>query len=751
MQNLANKIEVPIIFLDTLVVFPNISLPLLLKKPESILALEGALHNDRLIIVALSGTKTGTICSVSQVVRTPDGAVKAVVEGLARASINKIIQERPYIRVGFNLIPAPASETLNINALIKSVTSQFKDLVNLGKSLPMDVVVGILNINNPAQLADVLAFNLELKPLERQEILELIDPEKRLMRINEFLAREIEILKTGQKLSKDTAEKLGKMSKEVYLREQLRTIKKELGIDKKEEKPEIKEYLKKLKKCLCPQRVKSVIKKELKRLKLMPSFSPEISYLRTYLDWLLSLPWKGTKKRIDINRAAKILDQDHYGLEKVKERILEYLAVQKRVGKIKGPILCFVGPPGTGKTSIGQSVARALGRKFVRISLGGVRDEAEIRGHRRTYIGALPGRIIQGIKNAGTNNPVFMLDEIDKIGNDFRGDPSAALLEALDPEQNSEFSDHYLEVPYDLSRVLFITTANILYTIPPALRDRLEIIWFSGFTQAEKFQIARKFLLPKLLKNHGLKIKELIISNGALKKVIAAYTYEAGVRDLERQLASLCRKVARKGKSLKIGNKDLDKLLGPEKYSNGLTRQQDEVGVATGLAWTQAGGETIDIEAIKMPGRGNLVLTGSLGRIMKESAQAAFSFAKSYTKKSSLKEDIHLHVPSGAIPKDGASAGIAMATTLVSLLGNKAIKREVAMTGEVTLRGQALEIGGVKEKVLAAYRAGAEKVILPQANKKNLPDIPKEIQKKLKFVWVKDMQEVLKHTLKRRS
>lgn len=747
MTGLSNKIESPVIFLETIIIFPKMTLPLLLKKPESVLALEEAMRRDGLIIFALKDKDTGVIAHISQAMQIEDGAVKIMAEGLDRVKIKNLIQKKPYLRAKFSFYEKGDNHSVQIKALIRSVIGQIKECVNLGKNIPADLLVAILNMNDAAQLADVLTMNLDLKTEERQEVLELIDSELRLKRVSEFLVREIEILKTGKKLKKDISEKLQKMSKDAYLREQLKSIQKELGLGK--ERDDIKEYKKKLEKCSCPKKIKQTVKKEISRLKRMPSFSPEVSYTRTYLDWLLELPWNlKDKKDIDLKKAQDVLDKDHYGLEKVKERIIEYLAVQKRVGKMKGPILCFVGPPGTGKTSIGQSVAKALGRKFVRISLGGVRDEAEIRGHRRTYVGALPGRIIQGIKNAGTSNPVFMLDEIDKLGNDFRGDPSSALLEALDPEQNNNFSDHYLEVPYDLSNVMFITTANVLETIPPALRDRLEVIRFSGFTQEEKFCITKKHLFPKLLENHGLSKKDLFINDSAIKSIINCYTYEAGVRNLERELAKICRKTARLEAQAKVNKNNLSKFLGPTKFSFNTTNGKDEVGMATGLAWTEAGGDTLSIEAIKMPGKGGLVLTGSLGRVMRESARAAYSFAKSFSKKSALKNDIHLHVPSGAIPKDGPSAGIAMATVLVSILLEKPIKHEIALTGEVTLRGKALEVGGIKEKVLAAYRnKGTKIVILPLENKKNMFDIPKEIKKKLEFVFVRDMKQVLKQAL----
>jgi ATP-dependent Lon protease len=582
-----------------------------------------------------------------------------------------------------------------------------------------------------------------------------------LKKVSFFISREFEIIEAEKNVVKETRKQLGKMQKEVFLREQMKSIEKELGIDG--EKGEIDTLRTKIKSAGMPKETEAKALKELERLERMPSFSPEISYLRTYLDWLVELPWskKSGDKKLELKNSEKILNEDHYGLRKVKERVLEYLAVQKQVGKIKGPILCFVGPPGTGKTSIGKSIARALGRKFIRVSLGGLRDEAEIRGHRRTYVGALPGRIVQGIHTAGTRNPVFMLDEIDKVGIDFRGDPSAALLEALDPEQNFSFSDHYLEVPFDLSDVLFITTANVLDTIPPALRDRLEIIEFPGYTEDEKLHIAKQFLLPKLFREHGLKDKTLTFTDQVLADIIRKHTREAGVRDLERQIATIIRKVTRKivekkakGK-VSVNSKTLHTYLGPIKYSHQEAETKDEVGVATGLAWTPVGGEVLSIEASKMPGRGKLLLTGHLGEVMRESVQAALSFARSQAAKLGIKEDfykedIHVHVPSGAIPKDGPSAGIAMATVIISLLTNKPIKKDIGMTGEVTLRGKVLEIGGVKEKVLAAHRAGLKIVVLPEDNKKDIAeDIPREIRRDLKFKFVKDMDEVLKIALKK--
>ena len=608
------------------------------------------------------------------------------------------------------------------------------------------------------QVISLMTINLNLEAENQQNILELESAIDALRKLNEFLAREIEILEAEKNVTKETKKQIGKMQKELFLREQLKSIEKELGVD--DEKGEAELLKSKIVAAGMPKDVKEKALKELNRLSKMPPFNPEISYLRTYLDLLTELPWlKKEKEDIDLKQAEKILNQDHYGLNKVKERVLEYLAVQKQVGKLKGPILCLVGPPGTGKTSVGQSIARALGRKFVRVSLGGLRDEAEIRGHRRTYVGAMPGRIIQGVHNAKVVNPVFMLDEIDKIGMDFRGDPSAALLEALDPQQNHSFSDHYLEVPYDLSDVMFITTANILDTIPPALRDRLEIIEFPGYSEDEKLHIAKNFLLPKLFKDHGLKKRALVFNDAAVSDIIRQHTHEAGVRDLERQLAAIIRKVTKKlvespsNKQVAVTKNEIHKYLGPAKFTHQIAETKDEVGVVTGLGWTPVGGEVFSIEVAKMPGHGKLILTGQLGQVMKESAQAALSFARTYVAKLGVKEnfirdDIHIHVPSGAIKKDGPSAGTAITTALISLFLKKPVHKEVCMTGEVTLRGKVLEIGGIKEKVLAAHRAGLKTVILPAENKKDMGDIPKEVKKDLKFVFVKTMEDVLKMALK---
>ncbi len=625
--------------------------------------------------------------------------------------------------------------------------------MNLGKAADFLIFMNIMSETSPSELSDLIASVLDLKPSERQELLEIVDVKQRLEKITDLLAREIKVLELERRIASKTQERFEKGAREAMLRERLKTIETEL--QKSEETGEVRELMDKIKKAGMPEEVEEKVRKEVKKLAQMNQFNPEAGYIRNYVDVLLSLPWsKESKSNVDIKAAEKILNEDHYGLQKVKERIVEYLAVHKLAGKIKGPILCFVGPPGVGKTSIGKSIAHALGREFVRVSLGGIRDEAEIRGHRRTYVGALPGRIIQGIKDAGTKNPVFMLDEIDKVGTDFRGDPSSALLEALDPEQNSEFSDHYLEVAFDLSDVMFITTANVLDTIPPALRDRLEIINFAGYTQDEKFHIAKDFLLKKQMKSHGLTQDNVEISNDAIKFIAQRYTREAGVRNLERKIATVYRKVAKtvaEGKDGKtvVKPSNIPKFLGAPRYTSAIVEKKDEVGMATGLAWTEAGGDILFIEVALMSGKGSLLLTGQLGDVMKESCHAAMSYVRARAKYFGLldkfyqKLDVHVHVPEGAVPKDGPSAGIPITTAIISALTKIPINRKVGMTGEVTLRGRVLEIGGVKEKVIAAHRAGLKTIVMPKENKKDLEDVPKEVIKDLKFVFVSHMDEVL--------
>ncbi|MFA4881063.1 MAG: endopeptidase La [Candidatus Doudnabacteria bacterium] len=771
------KKVMPLVAVQDAVIFPKLVLPLIIREKKSVAALEEAIKKDRLALfvtqisqkkgegekeeiegVTLKNIyKTGTVAMIAQDLLLPDGSIKVIIEGMARAKILDLAQESPFFKVRIKVLEPKEKNTLAVKALIRNILAQFKECISMGKMVPLDVLVAIFNAKTPDQMIDLIVFNLDLSLEERQKILETVGIQERLALLSRHLAREKQILETGKRIERKTQKELGKMQKEMFLREQLKSIQKELG---EGEGAGGEDLQAKIKIAKMPENVEKVALKELARMEQMPSFSPEISYLRTYLDWLIDLPWsREAKTEIDIKKAEKILAEDHYGLEKIKERIIEYLAVQKMVGKIKGPILCFVGPPGTGKTSIGKSIARSLGRKFFRMSLGGVRDEAEIRGHRRTYVGALPGRIIQGMNTVGEKNPVFMLDEIDKVGKDFRGDPTSALLEALDPEQNYEFSDHYLEVPFDLSKAMFITTANVLDTIPSALRDRMEVIHFPGYTEDEKLKIAKRHLLPKLYKSHGLKNKDLLINDAVIRAVITEYTREAGVRNLEREIATLCRKIVRKiagngkKKSYRIKLAELSKYLGPAKFAISLTEKKNEIGVVTGLAWTQAGGEILSIEATTMVGKGNLILTGQLGDVMKESAQAALSYARSKARALGIdenffqKNDIHVHVPAGAIPKDGPSAGIAITTALISAISRRPVKREVAMTGEVTLRGNTLEIGGLKEKVLAAHRAGAKVVIIPKDNQKDLDEIPKEAKSELRFIPVSNMDQVLNEAL----
>ncbi len=759
----------PLIPVRDVVIFPNSVVPVALKREQSVAALEEALNETKEVFLTMQKNKEidnpssrdlyliGTIAQIEQTQRLPDGIINIVAKGIAKAKVGTFVQETPFFRVDVEEIEeVPFNLSDNLNQ-IKTLVEQFRKLISLGKPVSLDVLPVLSDLAQPNQILDVTIANLELKSSEKQSLLEENDPKKRLKLISSKVAGELSILGTARKIQDQTAEEIGKTAKEAFLREQLKTIEKELGV--KEEKEEYAELEKKIKAAGMSEEVETKALKELERLKRIPAFSPEVSYLRTYLDLMVDLPWgKKSTGEIDVKKAEKILNQDHYGLRKVKERILEYLAVKKLTGKMRGPILCFAGPPGVGKTSIGRSIARAMDRKFVKVSLGGIRDEAEIRGHRRTYVGALPGRIIQGIKDAETNNPVFMLDEVDKLGFDFRGDPSSALLEALDPEQNREFSDHYLEVPFDLSDVVFITTANNLENIPPALRDRMEVIDFPGYTEEEKLHIATDFLLPKQLENHGLTTKQLKFTDAALKKIIAKYTREAGVRNLERELSTVCRKVARNiaekiTKTETIKEAEISKYLGPEKFEPWSLGKNDEIGVSTGLAWTEAGGEVLSIETTLMPGKGSLILTGHLGDVMKESAQAALSFVRSKLSEIGIKEnitgksDIHLHVPSGAIPKDGPSAGTAMATSLMSAVTKLPVRKDVGMTGEITLRGRVLEIGGVKEKVLASHRAGLKTVILPKRNQKDLEEIPAKTRAELKFVFVDTMDEVLKVAL----
>ncbi|MDI6892019.1 MAG: endopeptidase La [Actinomycetota bacterium] len=762
--------EIPLIPLRDLVVFPHLVIPLFVGRERSIKALEEAMRQDHIVVLAAQEEAdiqepqpedlftVGCTATVMQELKLPDGTAKALVEGLTRVRIKDFIQTEPFFKVRVEVEEGEEEKTLEIEALMRHLVTQFEKCARLGKPIPQEVLLAAINIEEPGRLADFIAFHLSLKTEGRQEILEAISPQKRLEKVSAFLGKELEILEIGSKIQSRVKEQMSKTQKEYFLREQLKAIQQELGMVD-EQAAEIEELKAKIKEAQMPEEVEEKALKELDRLERMPPAAAEVSVIRTYLDWLIGLPWaKEDKEKLDLKEAAKILDEDHYGLNKVKERVLEFLAVHKLAKKMRGPILCFVGPPGTGKTSIGKSIARSLGRKFIRISLGGVRDEAEIRGHRRTYVGALPGRVIQSISQVKSKNPVFMMDEIDKIGADFRGDPSAALLEMLDPEQNYAFSDHYLEVPFDLSKVMFITTANILDTIPPALKDRMEVIHFPGYTEEEKVKIAQQFLIPKQLEAHGLSEERLTIGEAALRKIIREHTREAGVRNLERKIATICRQVARKvvegetGK-IKIAPDNIHEFLGPPQFRYGLAEEKDEVGVATGVAWTEVGGDIISVEATIMKGRGKLTLTGHLGEIMQESAQAAVSYARSRARQLGIDEDfysvydVHIHVPAGAIPKDGPSAGITMATALISTLTKCPVRKDVCMTGEITLRGHALPVGGIKEKVLAAHRAGIKKVILPEENEKDLELVPEHVRKELDFTFVSHMDEVLKVAL----
>jgi ATP-dependent Lon protease len=756
-----------------IVVFPYMIIPLFVGREISIKAIDHALAGDRMILLLTQKDLTvenpqvsdlytvGTVGMIMRMLKLPDGRVKILVQGLSKARVKRFSQTGDFFSAGIEKIEElkPASLAIEEEAQIRTVKEQLDKAVSYGKTVLPDIMVVIENLDDPGRLADLVASNLGLKAEQAQEILEIIDPIVRLRRVSEILSREIELLIVQQKIQSEARGEIDKTQREYFLREQLKAIQKELGdIDERAE--EAKEFRRKIEEAKMPEKVQKEAEKQLKRLEKMHPDSAEAATIRTYLDWLVELPWsKGTKDNLDIRIAKKVLNEDHYDLEKVKERILEYLSVRKLKEKMKGPILCFIGPPGVGKTSLGRSIARSLGREFVRMSLGGVRDEAEIRGHRRTYVGALPGRIIQGIKTAGTNNPVFMLDEIDKIGMDFRGDPSSALLEVLDPEQNFAFADHYLSVPFDLTNVMFITTGNLADTIPGPLRDRMEIIYLSGYTSEEKLGIAKKYLLPKQLDEHGLTERILDVADPALMMLISEYTREAGVRNLEREIAKLCRKAAKriaegKEKTFKVTTKNLEKFLGAPKFLSEEEMQEDEVGVSTGLAWTEAGGDIIYIEATTMMGKGHLTLTGQLGDVMKESAQAALSYVRSRAKTLGIKEDvfsrtdIHVHVPAGAIPKDGPSAGITIATALASALTGRPVNKNVAMTGEVTLRGRVLPIGGLKEKTLAAKRMGIKKVIVPKRNRKDLEEIPKYIKKDMEFVFADTMDQVLKVALK---
>lgn len=760
-------LEYPLLPVRDTVIFPHMITPLFVGRDRSIKSIEVAMAGGgNLVVVAQKDAEiqdptpedlysVGTEVSIGRMLRMPDGTISVLGQGQRRVRILDFVHNEPYIKVRVAPIFEPEDKSLTTEALMRAVLALFEKCVQLSRTIPEDAYVAAMNVDDPGQLADLVASVLSLSMEERQEILETVDPTVRLQRLSILLARELNVLELESQIHNQVQQEVDRTQREYFLREQMKVIQSELG-EMDGQAQEINELAKKIAESEMPEEVRKKAEKELERLASMPPASPEGVIVRTYLDWLIELPWtKATEDRLNIEEAARILDEKHYGLEKAKERILEYMAVRKLASeKITSPILCFVGPPGTGKTSMGRSIAEALGRKFVRISLGGIHDEAEIRGHRRTYIGAMPGRIIQTMRRAGTVNPLFMLDEIDKIGMDFRGDPAAALLEVLDPEQNHAFSDHYLEVYYDLSKVLFITTANILDTIPPALRDRMEVINFPGYIEEEKLKIARQFLIPRQFKEHGLEKTPLRFSERALRRIIREYTYEAGVRNLEREIANICRKTARRlaeGKPAmcQITHASLSKYLGPPRFSYGVAEEEDEIGVATGVAWTEAGGDLLAVEVTLMEGKGNLILTGQLGEVMQESAQAALSYARSHLKDLGIRNfnfdklDIHVHVPEGAISKDGPSAGVTIATALISALTRRPVHREVGMTGEITLRGRVLPIGGLKEKALAAHRAGLKTFLIPKKNEKDMVEIPLKVRRDLKFILVEKMDEVL--------
>lgn len=762
----------PLLPLRDIVVFPHMIIPLFVGRDKSIRGVENAIsHEKGIVLAAQKKPKTndptpkdiyeiGTVADILQVLRLSDGTVKVLIEGITRVRIESYLENNSLFEVKVSFPEKKIEASAEAEALMRSLYGLFEEYIKMGQKMPPEILMSIQNITDPGHLSDAIAAHLPMKTADKQKLLEMVSPQERMEELHRVIESEIEILQVEKKVRGRVRKQMEQSQKEYYLQEQMKAIQKELG-KYNEFKSDIEELKERIKNAKMPKDVNNKALKELKRLELMPPMSAEGTVVRNYVEWLVDMPWaRRTKDKLKIKDAEKILNEDHYGLEKVKERVLEYLAVRKLVKKMKGPILCLVGPPGVGKTSLGKSIARAMGRKFVRVSLGGVRDEAEIRGHRRTYIGALPGRIVQSLKKAGTKNPVFMLDEIDKMSMDFRGDPSSALLEVLDPEQNHAFSDHYLEVDFDLSEAMFITTANVLHTIPSPLQDRMEVIRMPGYTEDEKLNIAKLFLIPKNIKEHGLKEKQAQFPDSAIRKIIRHYTKESGVRSLEREIANICRKLAKKiategmtSKTIVVTAKGLSKYLGIPLYRISKKGERSEVGLATGLAWTEVGGEMLTTEVTIMDGRGKLTLTGQLGDVMQESAQAALSYVRSKVKEMGLnknfyqKIDIHIHVPEGAIPKDGPSAGITMATALISALTKRAVRKDVAMTGEITLRGKVLPIGGVKEKLLAAHRGEIYNIILPKENERDLKDIPANIKKVLKINLVENMDEVLKVAL----
>ena len=763
--------RVPLLPLRDIIVFPHMVVPLFVGRQRSIKALEDATQKQSLIFLSSQKDaktndpteddifKIGTLGSVVQMLKLPDGTVKVLIEGKKRARVARFASNSDFFLVEVEEAPEVVERNTEVEALVREVHTTFENYVKLKKKIPPEMVMSVSSIDDPGRLGDTIVAHLGIKLEDRQNLLETFNAAERLEKVLGHMRAEIEILEVERRIRSRVKKQMERSQKEYYLNEQMRAIQKELG-EKDEFKNEIQEIEDKLKQKKLSAEAKDKVEKELKKLKMMSPMSAEATVVRNYIDWIVSLPWNEfTDDKLDINEAERVLEDDHYGLEKVKERILEYLAVQSLVGKIKGPILCLVGPPGVGKTSLGRSIARATGRKFIRVSLGGVRDEAEIRGHRRTYIGALPGKIIQSMKKAGSSNPVFLMDEIDKMSTDFRGDPSSALLEVLDPEQNTSFNDHYLDLDYDLSKVMFITTANTLDRIPRPLQDRMEIIRIAGYTELEKLSIAKKYLLEKQKEANGLTAENLAFTDNALLGVIRHYTKEAGVRNLEREIAAICRKVAvevvRKDRNshIQIGGKSLHKYLGPIKFRYGKAEAEVKIGVTTGLAWTELGGELLATEVTIMPGKGQLIITGKLGDVMQESAQAAMSYVRSRAAELGLEKDfyqkldVHIHVPEGAIPKDGPSAGITMATSLVSALMKIPVHNDLAMTGEITLRGTVLPIGGLKEKVLAAHRAGIKKVLIPAENEKDIEEIPATVLKTVELELVSHMDQVLKKAL----
>ncbi|MCG0276557.1 MAG: endopeptidase La [Thermosediminibacteraceae bacterium] len=762
----------PLLPLRGLLVFPKMVLHFDVGRNKSIGALEEAMVGDEKILLSAQKDprvdfpspedifSTGTVAKIKQLLKMPGDTIRVMVEGLHRGRIEEYIQTEPFFKVKIREIMEDEVEaTSEVEALARSVMSLFESYAELNRKISPEALVSIGNLRHPGRFADAIASHINLKIEDKQRILETIDIKERLTVLFEILTREIEILELERKINNRVKKQLEKTQKEFYLREQIKAIQQELG-EQDERVQEANEYRRKVKALNLSEELEQKVLKEVERLEKTPPASAEIAVIRNYLDWIVALPWnKVTEDVLDVQSAQKILDEGHYGLEKVKERILEFLAVRKLAGVTKAPILCLVGPPGVGKTSLARSIAKAMGRKFVRVSLGGIRDEAEIRGHRRTYVGSMPGRIIQGIRQAGTKNPVFLLDEVDKMTSDFRGNPAAALLEVLDPEQNHSFSDHYIELPFDLSKVLFIATANTLFNIPKPLLDRMEVISIPGYTEHEKLEIAKLYIIPRQINEHGLGPHNLVFSDDAIIKIIRNYTREAGVRNLEREIASICRKVAKsvvegeKG-TVEIDGAMVEKFLGAPRYRYGIIEDTDQVGVATGLAWTEMGGDIINVEATVMKGKGKLILTGKLGDVMQESAHAGYTYVRSKAGELGIDEDfhekydVHIHVPEGAIPKDGPSAGITMACALISALSGRPVDRTVAMTGEITLRGRVLPVGGIKEKVLAAHRAGIKTIILPEENIKDLEEVPQNVKEELCFIFVKTMDEVIKRAIK---